>query len=163
MEMGLHISLKILFFIHTDAFGKPWYHELLPGWIIFKVWKQDTRISETNKWWYRLLDVVSWWSTHTIKKDVLFKALIEVLWPLVLRSLPLPGAFYKSRYLEVIAVLHYNKHDDVIHASVSKACVSSKWVYWRHQACGLYCRHICILVFLHVFPCSMLLRCMFKV
>jgi len=29
-------------------------------------------------------------------------------------------------YLEVIAVLHYNKHDDVIHACVSKACVSSK-------------------------------------
>jgi len=25
-------------------------------------------------------------------------------------------------YLEVIAVLHYNKHDDVIHAYVSKAC-----------------------------------------
>jgi len=28
-------------------------------------------------------------------------------------------------YLEVIAVLHYHKHDDVIHAWVSKACVSS--------------------------------------
>jgi len=29
-------------------------------------------------------------------------------------------------YLEDIAVLHYNKHDDVIHAYVSKACVPSK-------------------------------------
>jgi len=28
--------------------------------------------------------------------------------------------------LEVIAVLHYNKQDDVIHTYVSKACVSSK-------------------------------------
>jgi len=28
-------------------------------------------------------------------------------------------------YLEVIAELHYNKHDDVIHAYVSEACVSS--------------------------------------
>jgi len=27
--------------------------------------------------------------------------------------------------MEVIAVLHYNKHDDVIHAYVSKACISS--------------------------------------
>jgi len=26
--------------------------------------------------------------------------------------------------MEVIAVLHYNNHDDVIHACVSKACVS---------------------------------------
>jgi len=29
-------------------------------------------------------------------------------------------------YLEVIAVLHYNKHDDVVHAYVSKACILSK-------------------------------------
>jgi len=29
-------------------------------------------------------------------------------------------------YLELIAVQHYKKHDDVIHAYVSKACVSSK-------------------------------------
>jgi len=41
-------------------------------------------------------------------------------------SLPFPLVFYKSMYLEVIAVLHCNKHDDVIHACVSKACVSSK-------------------------------------
>jgi len=34
---------------------------------------------------------------------------------LVLRSLPPPHAFYKSMYLEVIAVLHYNQHDDVVH------------------------------------------------
>jgi len=32
----------------------------------------------------------------------------------------------KSMYLEVIAVLHYNKHDYVVHAHASKACVSSK-------------------------------------
>jgi len=43
-----------------------------------------------------------------------------------INSLPLPHAFYKSMYLEVIAVLHYNVHADIIHACVSKACVSSK-------------------------------------
>ena len=36
------------------------------------------------------------------------------------------NTIYKSMYLEVIAVLHYNKHDDVVHAYVSKTCVSSK-------------------------------------
>ena len=36
------------------------------------------------------------------------------------------STFYKSMYLEAIAELHYNKHDDVIHAYVSKACVLSK-------------------------------------
>jgi len=30
-------------------------------------------------------------------------------------------------YLEVIAVLHYNNHDGVIHACVLKACISSKY------------------------------------
>jgi len=65
-------------------------------------------------------------------------------------------------YLEVIAVLHYNEHDDVVHAYVSKACVSSKEMYLRHQAYTLYCRHLCILVFLHVVAYSMLLRCMLK-
>jgi len=47
-------------------------------------------------------------------------------WPLVLHSFPLPHAFNKSMYLEVIAVLHYNNHDGVIHACALKACVSSK-------------------------------------
>ena len=47
-------------------------------------------------------------------------------WPLVLRSLQLPHAFYTSMYLEVIAVLHYNNHGGVIHACVLKACISSK-------------------------------------
>ena len=64
--------------------------------------------------------------------------------------------------LEVIAVLHYNKHEDIIHAYVSKACVSSKQLYLRHQAYTLYYHHVCILVFLHVFAYSMLLRCMLK-
>jgi len=41
---------------------------------------------------------------------------------------PTPRAFYKSMYLEVIAVLHYNNHDNVVHACVSKACVSSKCI-----------------------------------
>jgi len=41
--------------------------------------------------------------------------------PLVLRSLQLPHAFYTSMYLEVIAVLHYNNHDGVIHTCVSKS------------------------------------------
>jgi len=57
-------------------------------------------------------------------------------------------------YLEVIAVLRYNKHDDVIHACVSKACFINVNV--------LYYRHVCILVFLHVFSYSMLLRCILK-
>jgi len=42
---------------------------------------------------------------------------------MVLRSLPLPHTFYKSMYLEVVAVLHYNNHDGVIHACVLKTCV----------------------------------------
>jgi len=63
-----------------------------------------------------------------------------------------------SLYLDVIAVLHYNKHDDdVIHAYVSKACVSSKQMYLRHKVYTLYYRHACILIFLHVFAYSMLL------
>jgi len=66
-------------------------------------------------------------------------------------------------YLEVIAVVHYNNHDDVIHVCVPKACVSSKYMYYRHQAYTLYFRHVCILVFLHVFVYSLLLRCTFKV
>jgi len=65
-------------------------------------------------------------------------------------------------YLEVIAVLYYNKQDDDIHAYVSKACISSKKMYLRHQAYTLYYRHVCILVFLHVFAYSMLLRCTLK-
>ena len=48
-------------------------------------------------------------------------------WPLIPRSLQLPHAFYTSMYLEVIAVLHYNNHDGVIHACVLKACISSKY------------------------------------
>jgi len=35
-------------------------------------------------------------------------------------------------------------------------------MYLRHQAYTLYYRHVCILVFLHVFVYSMLLRCMLK-
>jgi len=46
---------------------------------------------------------------------------------LVLRSLQLLHAFYTSMFLEVIAVLHYNNHDGVIHACVLKACISSKY------------------------------------
>ena len=53
---------------------------------------------------------------------------LQPRWPLVLRSLP--HAFFKSMYtLEVIAVLHYNKHDYVVDAYVSKACVSSNQMY----------------------------------
>ena len=75
---------------------------------------------------------------------------------------PTPSSILKSMYLEVIAVLHYNKHDDVIHAYVSKACVSSKKMYLRHQTYTLYYRDVCILVFLHVFAYFTLLRCMLK-
>ena len=35
-------------------------------------------------------------------------------------------------------------------------------LYLRHQAYTLYYRHVCILVFLHVFAHCMLLRCMLK-
>jgi len=35
-------------------------------------------------------------------------------------------------------------------------------MYLRHQVYTLYYRHVCILVFLHVFAYSMLLRCMLK-
>jgi len=35
-------------------------------------------------------------------------------------------------------------------------------MYLRHHAYTLYYRHVCILVFLHVFAFSMLLRCMLK-
>jgi len=35
-------------------------------------------------------------------------------------------------------------------------------MYLRHQAYTLYYSHVCILVFLHVFAFSMLLRCMLK-
>jgi len=35
-------------------------------------------------------------------------------------------------------------------------------MYLRHQAYTLYYRHVCILVFLHVFAYSMLLRYMLK-
>ena len=47
-------------------------------------------------------------------------------------------------------------------------CMSQKLVfhqskmYLRHQAYTLYYRDVCILVFLHVFAYSMLLRCMLK-
>ena len=47
--------------------------------------------------------------------------------PLALRSLQLPHASYTSMYLEVIAVLHYNNHDGVIHTCVLKARISSKY------------------------------------
>jgi len=46
---------------------------------------------------------------------------LQPRWPLVLRSLQLPHAFYTSMYLEVVAVLHYNNHDGVIHARVLKS------------------------------------------
>jgi len=36
-------------------------------------------------------------------------------------------------------------------------------MYLRHQAYSLYNRHVCVIVFLHVFVYSMLLRCMLKV
>jgi len=42
-------------------------------------------------------------------------------WPLVLRRLQLPYAFYTSMYLEIIAVLHYNNHDGVFHACALKS------------------------------------------
>jgi len=35
-------------------------------------------------------------------------------------------------------------------------------MYLRHQMYTLYCRDVCILVFLHVFEYFMLLRCMLK-
>ena len=69
---------------------------------------------------------------------------LQPKWPLVLRSLPLPHAFYKSMYLEAIPVPHYNNHDGVIRVCVLKACVSSKLIYLRQQAYTLYYRHVCV-------------------
>jgi len=82
--------------------------------------------------------------------------------PLVFRSRPLPQALYNSMYLGVFEVPHCDKQNDVIQAYVSKACVSSKWVCLRHQAYILYKRNVCILVFLHMSACSVLLRRMLE-
>ena len=46
---------------------------------------------------------------------------LQPKWPLVLRSLQLPHAFYTSMYLEIIAVLQYNNHDGVFHACALKS------------------------------------------
>jgi len=74
---------------------------------------------------------------------------------MVLRSLPLTQAFYKSIYLEVIAVVHYNKHDDVIHPYTLYACVhQSKYNSAIKRILVCY-RHENILVFFHVFVCSL--------
>jgi len=71
----------------------------------------------------RLLQTIIHCSLYTISSFVLGGS---TAYPWSLRSLPLPYAFYKSMYLEVIAKLHFNNHDGVIHACVLKACVSSK-------------------------------------
>jgi len=47
-------------------------------------------------------------------------------------------------------------------------CVSQKLVFHQSKGistimCILYYHHVCILVFLHVFVYSLLLRCMFEV
>ena len=54
-------------------------------------------------------------------KAASFMGGLQPRWPLVLRSLQLPHAFYTSRYLEIIAVLHYNNHDGVFHACALKS------------------------------------------
>ena len=46
---------------------------------------------------------------------------LQPKWPLVLRSLQLPHAFYTSMYLEIIAVLRYNNHDGVFRARALKS------------------------------------------
>ena len=62
---GLAYISEDAFFSFTPMFfGKSWCHEGLPVWIIFKVWMQETRDSEMNQWWYRLLDVASWWASQ---------------------------------------------------------------------------------------------------
>jgi len=57
-------------------------------------------------------------------------------------------------YLEVIAVLHYNNHDGVIHVCALKACVSSEYskciTAIKRMLPPLYYRHVYILVFFHV-------------
>ena len=83
---------------------------------------------------------------------------LQPRWPLVLRSLQLPHAFYTSTYLEVIAVLHYNNHDGVIRVCVSKACISSKYskcinaikriLYTTAKYTASYCFvHLCFFLF----------------
>jgi len=89
---------------------------------------------------------------------------LQPRWPLVLRSLQLPHAFYTSMYLEVIAVLHYNNYNGDIHACVLKACISSKYSKCISAIKPILCtnRNVYILVFFRVFVFFSLLRCMFK-
>jgi len=41
----------------------------------------------------------------------------------------IPMYFINRRIWKVIAALHYNVRDGVIHACSFYACVSSKWIY----------------------------------
>jgi len=65
-------------------------------------------------------------------------------------------------YLEVVAVLHYNSHDGVIHARVLKACVSSKYSKCI-SALKRILSNTAMYIFFHVFVYFLLLRCMIKV
>jgi len=63
-------------------------------------------------------------SLHTASSVILVKS--EFYVTMVLCSLPLPHAFYKLVYLEVIAALHYNTRGGVIHSYAFNACASRK-------------------------------------
>ena len=88
-------------------------------------------------------------------KAVSFMGGLQPRWPLVLRSLQLPHAFYTSMYSEIIAVLHYNNHDGVFHACALKSVWKSLY-FIKVRNCisaikrTLYYRHVYILVFFRV-------------
>jgi len=64
----------------------------------------------------------------------------------------------KSLYLEVIAALHYNNHNGVIHAYAVYAYAIYAYAIYTL----FYYRHTSIFVFFHVFVCSLLLRYMLE-
>jgi len=57
--------------------------------------------------------------------------------------------------MDVIAVLHYNSHDGVVHACVLKACVSSKKSKYISAIKRILSITVYILVFFHVLVYSL--------
>jgi len=72
--------------------------------------------------------------------------------PIIARFVP-----YKKRNEFLTNIRYLKKLEGRQHVFLRRG------MYWRHQPYTLYYRHVCILVFLHVFVCSLLLRCMSKV
>jgi len=96
---------------------------------LMRVGALTARIRETSR--SCVLNCAGPWEARQLVRDTpLYADLyggLQPRWPLVLRGLQLPHAFYTSMYLEVIAVLYYNNYDGDNHACVLKACISSKY------------------------------------